>query len=156
MFSNNLDLHDFDTKIEKNSATDFILDELSQESNTQTYGYDLVTGMKTITILGFAEYATSWLEKIEKLPPFLQIWSFNDFTKLFVSLNYNKSVSISIENDHLDERPLLINSYHNIRSLQKGVKIYLGIYSSDKILLRTGKIPQDLKHNVDLLMVVHS
>ena len=37
------------------------------------------------------------------------------FHQISLSLNYNKSVSISIENDHLDE-------YHNIRSLQKGEK----------------------------------
>ena len=53
----------------------------------------------------------------------------------------------------MDERPLSINSYNNIRSLQKGEKIcYLGIDFSDKILLRTDKIDQHLKHNVDLLI----
>ena len=52
----------------------------------------------------------------------------------------------------MDERPLSINSYNNIRSLQKGEKNYLGIDFSDKILLRTDKIGQHLKHNLDLLI----
>ena len=59
---------------------------------------------------------------------------------------------MSIEHDHLNERPVSINSYNNIRSLQKGEKIYLGIDFSDKILLRTHKIAQHLKHNLDLLI----
>ena len=42
------------------------------------------------------------------------------FHEISLSLNSNKSISISTEHDHLDERPLSINSYHNIRSLQKG------------------------------------
>ena len=41
------------------------------------------------------------------------------------SLNCNKSVSLSIEHDHFDERPLSINSYNNIRSLQKGKKFVI-------------------------------
>ena len=53
----------------------------------------------------------------------------------------------------MDERLLSINSDHNIRSLQKGEKIYyLGTDFSDKILLHTGKIAQELKHNLDLLI----
>ena len=71
------------------------------------------------------------------------------FHKISLSLNYNKSVSISIENDHLDERPLLI-IHISIFALYKRVKriCYLGIYFSDKILLRIGKIPQHLKPNL--------
>ena len=58
---------------------------------------------------------------------------------------------MAIAHDHLDERPLSINSYNNIRSLQKGEKIcYFVIDFSDKILLHTGKIVQDFKHNLDL------
>ena len=44
------------------------------------------------------------------------------FHEISLSVNSNKSVSISTEHDHLDETPLSINSYHNIRSLQKGEK----------------------------------
>ena len=44
------------------------------------------------------------------------------FHEISLSLNSSKSVSISSEHDHLDERTLSINSYHNIRSLQKGEK----------------------------------
>ena len=44
------------------------------------------------------------------------------FHEISLSLNSNKSVSICTEHDHLDERPLSINSYHNIRSLQEGEK----------------------------------
>ena len=52
----------------------------------------------------------------------------------------------------MDERPLSINSYHNIRSLLKDEQNYLGIDFSDKILLYTGKIAQGLKHNLYLLI----
>ena len=62
--------------------------------------------------------------KIEKLPLFLQIWPFNDFTKLVYQLSLYKYVSISTEHDHLDERPLSINSYNNIRSLQRDEKLF--------------------------------
>ena len=86
------------------------------------------------------------VEKIEKLPLFLQ------FHGISLSLNSNKSVSISIEHDHLDQRSLLIILFHNIRSLQKDEKSYLGTDFKDKILLHTGKIAQDLKHSLDLLI----
>ena len=50
------------------------------------------------------------------------------FHEISLSLNSNKSVSICTEHDHLDERPLSINSYHNNFSLYKRTKIsYLGI-----------------------------
>ena len=74
------------------------------------------------------------------------------FHEISLSPNSNKYVSIYIEHDHLDERPLSVNSYHNIHSLQKGEKIYFGINFSDTILLHTGKIAQDLKHNLDLFI----
>ena len=44
------------------------------------------------------------------------------FHEISLSLNSNKCASISVEHDHLNERPLSINSCHNIRSLQKGKK----------------------------------
>ena len=47
------------------------------------------------------------------------------FHKISLTLNSNKSVSISIEHDHSDERPFLINSYYNIRALQKGEKFLI-------------------------------
>ena len=52
----------------------------------------------------------------------------------------------------MDERPLSINSYNNIRFLQRGEKNYLGTDFSDKIRLHTGKIAQELKHNLNLLI----
>ena len=61
------------------------------------------------------------------------------FHEISLSLNSNKSVSISTEHDHLDERPLSVNSYHNIRSLQKCEKfliwelIFLIKYSSTQV-----------------------
>ena len=70
------------------------------------------------------------------------------FHQIRLSLNYNKSVSISIENDHLDERPLSL-IHITIFALYKRVK---RIYFADKILLRTDKIAQHLKHNLDLLI----
>ena len=49
------------------------------------------------------------------------IMAIERFHEITLSLN-SKSVSISIEHDHFDERPFSINSYHNIRSLQRAKK----------------------------------
>ena len=75
------------------------------------------------------------------------------FYQISLSLNYNKSVSISIENDHLDERPLSIIRVTIFDLYERVKKIcYLGIDFSDNILIRRDKIPQHLKHNLDLLI----
>ena len=76
------------------------------------------------------------------------------FHEISLSLNSNKSVSICIEHGHLDERSLSI-IHITIFALDKKKKISLGIDFSDKILLHTGKVAQDLKHNLDLVIVVH-
>ena len=47
------------------------------------------------------------------------------FYEITLSLNSNKSVSISTEHDHLEERPISINSYHNICSQQNGEKFLI-------------------------------
>ena len=46
------------------------------------------------------------------------------FHQISLSLNYNKSVSISIENDHLDERPLSIIHF-TIFALYKRAKKFI-------------------------------
>ena len=55
----------------------------------------------------------------------LKTKAIQQFHEISLSLNSNKSVSISTEHEHLDEGLLSINSYHNIRSLQKGEKFLI-------------------------------
>ena len=60
------------------------------------------------------------VEKNREAAAILTNMAIQRFHEIILSLNSNKFVLISTEYDHLDERPLSINSYHNIRSLQKG------------------------------------
>ena len=131
------------------STAGLILDELSQDSVTQTYGYDMAAGMKKITVRIFWWRDILIVGKIREAAAILTNIAIQRFHEISLSLNSDISVSISIEHDHLDERPLSINSYHNIRSLQKDEK-KMWIDFSDKILLHAGRIAKDLKHNLDL------
>ena len=75
------------------------------------------------------------------------------FHQISLSVNYNKSVSISIENDHLDERPLSIIIHIKIFALYKKVKKFIQeLIFLIKYSYATDKIAQHLKHNLDLLI----
>ena len=70
-------------------------------------------------------YITVIIGKSREAAAILTNMAIQQFDEISLSLNSNKSVSISIEHDHLDQRPLSMNSYHNIRSLQKGEKFLI-------------------------------
>ena len=72
--------------------------------------------------LGYAR-VTVIVEKNRETAPILTNTAIQRFHEITLLLNPNKSVSISTEHDHFDERSLSIISYHNIRSLQKGEKM---------------------------------
>ena len=81
-----------------------------------------MAGMKKITLLGFPDDNIVIVEKNRETAAILPNMTFQRFYEITSSLNSNKSVSISIEHYYLDEGPLSINLYNNIRSLQKGEK----------------------------------
>ena len=134
-----------------NIATDFILDDLAQETVAKTYGYELVEGMKKITVLGFADDLVIVGKNVEAATALTNM-AIERFHEIGLSLNTKKSVCISLDHNNLICKPIYVNPYQEIRSLTKNEKIrYLGVDFSDKIIIDEGKLGNDLKNHLEIL-----
>ena len=135
-----------------NIATDFVLDELSETTISEKYGYELVKGLPKITVLGFAD-DTVIIAKNNEDAAILTNIVIQRFKEIGLLINTSKSSAINIAKGKLNNSPISLDSNTQIKSIGESENIkYLGINFSDQLIFDETKTVNELKEHLNLLV----